>query len=546
MATINDVVNSQLARVMGNHGAPLRALAEKEAANEALANRIKFAQMADASETARAMTLLNAREKFSASESEKNRKAQRENTEAQAKAVADRMEDADKRRMVREMIKDGVDVGDGDVDRQLVTGLKKKSTFDYDNAKRAAATYRGFESKMQALQNDITNAESEDRAFVQKLGREIAAPKALEALKMVMEEDDLKAAGGAGMVSRKSIETARLPTKRRAQLLDKLDSLEAKIQSQAEAEIASKLDSRPTFEKLKSLRLEQRKQDEKFSQFKLSSLGGLALERMAYEQSEKPMTLDTQPDDRKPAGIETAKEILGQLNSGATFRPVAGEVRQRDEQLMSEPQVDRQLEQELQARLDRAKSRNQSPEDLRFSEEALARRDAWLAGRMGLKPEQIGASVFNRSPESQAKAMVGSRDPRAMSVIENLPPTERNALYAEMMGRTLFKPVAGNIRMVDEQLMNQAGQIRYGAPSMQEQQALAQMFGSDAPDLMPEVAKLASANGMSQDEQLSTYRAAMSGDPSAVDRMNVILNYVRQSKYSPDFMPVSTPELTAP
>jgi hypothetical protein len=545
MATINDVVNSQLARVMGNHGAPLRALSEKEAADEALSNRIKLAQMASADETARAMTLLNAREKFSASENEKNRKAQRENIEAQANAYTKRLTAADKQKELARLRALGVELKGDTIDDQIADGLKKQAAGDYPKARGAVGIYKDYEKRISKLDDDISSAEEEDSRYIKSTAASLARQQAAESLKMTMSAKELEAIGNN--VTADSIRNAaKIPQKRRAELLQALNDGSVAAQPQMEAMLFSDKLDRPTAAKAKALRNEKLKAETEFMRFQSSEPGRLAVDRMAVERNEKPMTLESMPDDRAPDGIETAKEILGQLNSGATFRPVAGEVRQRDEQLMSEPQVDRQLEQELQARLDRAKSRNQSPEDLRFSEEALARRDAWLAGRMGLKPEQIGASVFNRSPESQAKAMVGSRDPRAMSVIENLPPTERNALYAEMMGRTLFKPVAGNIRMVDEQLMNQAGQIRYGAPSMQEQQALAQMFGSDAPDLMPEVAKLASANGMSQDEQLSTYRAAMSGDPSAVDRMNVILNYVRQSKYSPDFMPVSTPELTAP
>lgn len=545
MATINDVVNSNLARVMANHGAPLRALAEKEAANDALANRIKFAQMSDASETARAMTLLNAREKFTSAEKELDRKAQRENIKLQADAYVERLTAADKQKELARLRALGVELKGSTIDDQIADGLKKQAAGDYPKARGAVGIYKDFEKRISKIDNDISAAEEEDSRYIKATASSLAKQQAAESLKMTMSAKELEAIGNN--VTPDSIRnSAKIPQKRRAELLQALNDGAVAVQPQMEAMLLSDKLDRPTATKAKALRNEKLKAETEFMRFQSSEPGRLAVDRMAVERSEKPMTLGSIPDDREPAGIDTAMKALQELNSGAPFKAVTGEARRADEQLMNEPQVDRQLEQDLQSKLDRAKSRNAAPQDLQFSEEALARRDSWLAGRMGLKPEQIGASVFNRSPESQVKSMIGNRDPRAMSALESLSAPDRNSLYSEMMGRTPFKPVAGNARMIDEQLMNQAGSIRYGAPSIQEQQRLAQQFGNDAPDLMPEVAKLASMNGMSQEEQMATYQAAMNGDPSAVDRMNLILNYVRQSKYSPDFLPVSTPELVAP
>lgn len=494
MATINDVVNSQLARVMGNHGAPLRALAEKEAADQALANRIKFAQMQDASETARAITLLNAREKFSAAEGEKNRKAQRENIEAQADAYTKRLTAADKQKELARLRAMGIEIKGDTIDEQIADGLKKQANGDYPKARGAVGIYKDFEKRISKIDSDISAAEEEDSRYIKSTASLLAKQQAAESLKMTMSAKELEAIGNN--VSPDSIRNAaKIPQKRRAELLQALNDGSVAVQPQMEAMLLSDKLDRPTATKAKALRNEKLKAETEFMRFQSSEPGRLAVDRMAFERSEKPMALDTQPDDRAPAGIDTAKAILGQLNSGAKFQPVAGEVRQRDEQLMAEP----------------VKSAT---------------------------PASTTAGTASPLMDSPGYAYAGQRNlPRMQLQFPSIPTTDsiRNSVGQ------FFDP----LRRAGDAVGNFLNPV-YGSPSPQERARIADLFGQDAPDLLPDVAKLVEANGMDRSQQVETYKAVLNGDPSAVERMKAALDFVRQSKYSPDFMPVSTPELTAP
>lgn len=500
MPTINDVINSQLARVMANHGAPLRALAEKEASNEALANRIALAKSNNDMETARALQVLGAQQKFTEAENEKNRKARKEEAEdnrkaemarieAQAKAYVDRLTSADKQKELARLRALGIEIKGSSIDDQIADGLLKQAQGDYPKARGAVGLYKDYEKRISKLDDDISAAEEEDAAYVKSRSQSLAKQQAAEAMKMELSSDELKALGGS--ISEQSIRNStKIPQKRRQELINALQAGEANAQTQMEIMLMSDKIERPSTSKLKALRNEKAKAETEFMRFQASEPGRLALDRMTFERSGVPVALESIPDDRAPDGIETAKAIVERLNSGATFNPVAGNARQRDEELINQPA-------------------------------AAAATQPKSAAAVGENPN---APYFGFSKDPSAVARFfrgyGYQDPTAPQLLDLLPevsmPTAegvRNRLDA------MFAPVRDAGNAVGDWARNVDAKA-------------AAIWGPDAVPMLKEAEKIATQRGMDPAEQRRIFDAAIGGDTNAQQKVSVMLDFVRQARAS--------------
>ncbi len=480
MASINDVINQNLARVMANNGAPLRALADKEDRDEALriaaANRDReFAQRANLvnvtnrAETERAMQVLGARNRFDAIEGDKNRAARSQDIETQAKAYVDRLTAAEKQKELGRLHALGIKTSGKDADEELADGLQKQAAGDFPSAKGARGLYADYEKRISSLDSKLAAAQKADADYIQKTSRTLGAKTAAEQLALTLSADEQKILGGSPTVESVA-KAAKIPTERRNALIAQLANLTESNAAQAAVQLSDSRIDRPTAETLRSLSNEKLKLESQFSQFRNSPAGTLAVNRMLYERGENPESTEA-PAAQDSIGIVSG--ILDNLNKGGTFQPSMGA---------------RQV-----AEAESAQSIPVVPGAARDPE------------RLGLPPGM--GSVLSPAVSSA----VG---------------TGRGLLQAGYEG---LARMTGNMGPAE---------VSYGTITPQEKVTLSNLFGPDAPDLLPEAAKLATANGISQEQQTATYKAALGGNSDARQKVTEMLDFVRSQRQAPGFVPV--------
>lgn len=460
MASINDVVNQNLARVMANHGAPLRALAEREDRDAAIARsdaaaRREFGQRVDlldrnnAADTARALALQNNQQAFLGQQGGLNRQNQLDIAKAHAAELVSRLDAAGKAKL------------------RVEFPLRKGET-DEDWIKRVAETQGKNVTALYERQN--------------KLDAEI--------------QGDIKK-----------------ETDRRLGVAEK----------QAQRQVANALDA-PAF-------------------LKSSRAGRDALEAgKSYDGILTVLGQSKDPND---------KDVAAQLKSfvSATAQELASASDERGRPLIPEsPAHLESLKQKqllLHTYLNQSSKAESSPD---FYGEAYVQREAGMpppkappgldTAKASLdalnakKPLPAGSIQPTVSPAPTAPAT--PRNPEA----SGLPPGVGSFLAPAIgAGRNVLQAGYEGLSRLTGNMAPAAGPT-YGTISEQEKAAVANLFGPDAASLLPEAAKLASANGLSEADQLATYKAALGGDPDAKQKMDTMLNFVRSQKQSPDFVPV--------
>ncbi len=246
---------------------------------------------------------------------------------------------------------------------------------------------------------------------------------------------------------------------------------------------------------------EKLKLESQFSQFRNSPAGTLAVNRMLYERGENPESAEA-PAAQDSIGIVSG--ILDNLNKGGTAPPSISAA-----SAPAQPAVVAPAQSQPQA--------------------------SGFIPAMG----RAGISAIGAYTDRLASERENTQQPGFLR-------TQMEGISGDIanIGKAIISPVYAPAGGYDTSIRHAPLQnLTYGVTTPSEKVALQQLFGADATGLMPELARLATSNGISQDQQMATYKAALGGDPSARSKIDEMLNFVRQMKTSPDFDPVSTPQL---
>lgn len=545
MATIADVANAQLARILANAGQPLEILAARQqrerAAQQELAARLQLqeselqgrsrlqeAEMAgrgrlqeqsDRAADARAKSLLELRQAFEEKQSELDRKNKLDLAEATGRAAVDRLNETQLAKL-----------------RAKYPQRKEESLEDW-NAR--------IQREQAKPINDVFREANGLRDRLEALERSEEKRRLATASKMALSSTPVRDAIEADDKARKLLEQGMsvpdiIKSLREGKRGAVADSIESAI-SAATTLLAEGADERgrPMVPVSPEFLLKQKAINDEIS----------ALRTQAEIQLRDPDFIGhgflkfgrgseaLETSGKLPPGPETARALFqslirgdsGPADTGESSRgsivPVAGEVRRADEAAMSAFEeanrnigaTEPSLMGPLQALIARGRSGGRTRQDEEAYDRAFAERDRFLAETMGIQPQPIGGSVFNWSPERLARSLVNARDPKALALLENLPPEQRDALHMRMLNWPTSAPAASTTGV---------------------QQRVAQLFGADANELLTEAAKLGEANGVTPAQQKATFDAALAGDANAQQQISTVLNYIRASRqrqFTPDF-----------
>ena len=524
MASLNDTINAITGRLLSEPLAPAVAASERSrnerdklAAEGRNTKRVMDLEERRAKlEEEKAKSLLKLRNEFDEKQGELNREGRLREIEAQATAYIDRLTTVERQKeLARLRSRLGVKLKGETVEEQIEDGLTREAQGDYPKAIGAHKSLEDAQKNVSDTKAKLDAALEGDRKFVEQTTNELAAAAAQKALMSSLTPKEIETLGGATSIA--AIEKNDNLTKaRREGLSDLYKTALDNAKPKASLLVLSRDFKRPLAEQAAKLQEEYTAAQNGLMRFELSDDGKLAQNRASILRGMQPSVGPLAGPEKMPPGEaaydQAAKSAKAAAGAPAEFRATMGERQSMDEPLnqFQQPEINQpSLEQPLQAMLDAAKSRNASPEQRKAAEEALARRDQFLAQRMGVQPEQIGASVFSRSPESQVKSMIGNRDPRAMGFIDSMGTPDRDELYSLMMGNSLSPSRAGN-------------------PAI-DAKAVA-IWGPDAVPLLKEAEQLATSRGMDPGEQQAVFNAAISGDTNAQGKVKLMLDYVRQAK----------------
>lgn len=526
MASLNDTINAITGRLLSEPLAPLVAASERERGNrdklateDRLTRRtIDLEERRSKLEEQKATSLLNLRNEFDEKQAtsllklrnefdEKqgklNREGRMEEIKAQATAYIDRLTTVEKQReAARLRSRLGVPLKGTTAEEQIEDGLTREASGDFPAAIGAHKTLEDSQKKIADVKKAWETALGEDRKFVEKTTDDLASASAQKVLREKLTTKEIDALGQNPSISA-ILKNNKITKARREQLEDVYTSALKEARPQAALMILSRDFKRPFAEMATKLQGDYQTEQNNLMKFEMSDGGKLAQNRAMVLRGLQPAEGPLAGPQKLPPGEAAFDQAAKSAKAAAADGSATAEQFQQPE--INQPSLD----QPLQAMLDASKSRNASPEQRRFAEEARARRDQFLAQRMGLQPEQIGSSVFNRSPESQMKTMIVNRDPRAMEFIDSMGTPDRDELLSLMMGNALNPSRAGN-------------------PAIDAKAA--SIWGPDAVPLLKEAEQLATSRGMDPGEQQAVFNAAIGGDANAQGKVKLMLDYVRQAK----------------